>query len=41
MKGLAMNHLTRAAAVIAITLLLPSAASADLRRVDLKILGMD
>jgi hypothetical protein len=36
-----MNRISRTAAAVAFTLLLPSAAFADLRRVDLKVLGMD
>jgi hypothetical protein len=36
-----MNGISRTAAVLALTLLIPSAAFADLRRVDLKVLGMD
>lgn len=36
-----MNHVMRTASVIAFLLLLPSAASAELRRVQLNVLGMD
>ena len=36
-----MQVLYRGAAVLALALLIPSAAFADLRRVDLKIMGMD
>ena len=37
----AMNRIYRTAAALIMTLLLPSAAFADLRRVELKVLGMD
>jgi hypothetical protein len=36
-----MNRLIRTAAALAGLLLLPSAASAELRRVQLNVLGMD
>ena len=36
-----MNRVYRAAAALLITLLMPSAAFADFRRIELKILGMD
>jgi hypothetical protein len=36
-----MNRIARTAAAIVLTLLVPSAAAADLRRVELKVLGMD
>jgi hypothetical protein len=36
-----MNRINRTAAALALTLLLPSTAFADLRRVELKVLGMD
>lgn len=36
-----MNNLRRAATVLALALLIPSAAFADLRRIDLKVMGMD
>jgi hypothetical protein len=36
-----MNRMTRSAAALLLSLLLPSAAFAELRRVELKVLGMD
>jgi hypothetical protein len=36
-----MNRLLRTAAALTLTLLIPSAAIADLRRIELKVLGMD
>jgi hypothetical protein len=36
-----MNRSARAAAVLLLTLLFPSASLAELRRVELKVLGMD
>jgi hypothetical protein len=36
-----MNRFTRSAATLLFALLIPSAAFADLRRVELKVLGMD
>ena len=36
-----MNRILRTAAAVAILLLLPSLASAELRRVQLNVLGMD
>jgi hypothetical protein len=36
-----MNGIYRTAAALVLTLLLPPAALADLRRVELKVLGMD
>lgn len=36
-----MSQMYRTAAALVLTLLLPSAAFADLRRVELKVLGMD
>jgi hypothetical protein len=36
-----MNRCARGAAALLITLLIPSVAAADLRRVEIKILGMD
>jgi len=38
---LTMNHLIRTAAALAGLMLLPSIASAELRRVQLNVLGMD
>jgi hypothetical protein len=36
-----MNRITRSAAALLFSLLIPSAAFAELRRVELKVLGMD
>jgi hypothetical protein len=36
-----MNRLSHTAAALMFALLIPSAAFADLRRVELKVLGMD
>jgi hypothetical protein len=36
-----MNRITRSAAALLLSLLIPSAAVAELRRVELKVLGMD
>ena len=36
-----MNRLRTSAAALMLLLLIPSAASADLRRIELKVLGMD
>jgi hypothetical protein len=36
-----MNRLSRSAAALMLALLTPSAALADLRRLELKVLGMD
>ena len=36
-----MNRLARSAASLLLSLLIPSAAFAELRRVELKVLGMD
>jgi hypothetical protein len=36
-----MDRLSRVAAALLLTLLIPSAALADFRRVELKVLGMD
>lgn len=36
-----MNRITRSAAALLLSLLIPSAAFAELRRVELKVLGMD
>jgi hypothetical protein len=36
-----MNRISRTAAALVLTLLVPSVALADLRRVELKVLGMD
>ncbi len=36
-----MNRITRSAAALLVSLLIPSAAFAELRRVQLKVLGMD
>lgn len=36
-----MNRMVRTAAVLLLLVLLPSIASADLRRVQLNVLGMD
>jgi hypothetical protein len=36
-----MNRITRTTAALLITLLIPALASAELRRVDIKVLGMD
>ena len=41
MRHVGMRILTPGAAALALLLLLPSAARAELRRVDLKIFGMD
>ena len=36
-----MNRIGRSAAALLLSLLIPSAAFAELRRVELKVLGMD
>ena len=36
-----MNRVFRSAAALSLALLIPSAAFAELRRVELKVLGMD
>jgi hypothetical protein len=36
-----MNRLSRTAAALLLSLLIPSAAFAELRRIELKVLGMD
>ena len=36
-----MNHIARVTAVLMLSLLISSAAFAELRRVELKVLGMD
>ena len=36
-----MNRIARTAALLSLSLLIPSAAFAELRRVELKVLGMD
>jgi hypothetical protein len=36
-----MNRLSRTAAALVLSLLIPSAAFAELRRIELKVLGMD
>ena len=36
-----MNRMTRSAAALLLSMLIPSTALAELRRVELKVLGMD
>ena len=40
-EGEPMNRIARSAAALLLSLLMPSAVFADLRRVELKVLGMD